>query len=299
MKLVLGEGAVHRRLGHGALGAHHVPPVVLHGQLALLAGAEHGVKGDAHPGIFAPLVARPGAGHEVAILGGVLVGAEHGLAGAADIVALGEALAGEDGLQIGQVRLGHRAAVQHGAVNPRDHGHVLRPLHSSFDLDGGHAHGANLLEVLHQAVVLEAQGIAALFKAAEAVGHAAGLGALAAVAAAPADDRGEIALPRVAHAQRAVDEDLNLHGAVAADKGNFLPGKLPGQHHAGNAHLGGLQDALQRVDAHLGGGVDGDVGGDGLTKRNKPQVLDDEGVHPQLGGAADALGGLEHLPVGE
>ena len=59
----------------------------------------------------------------------------------------------------------------------------------------------------------------------------AGLGAAPPVAGAPADGGGEIALPAVAHAQGAVDENLNFNGRVCADVADFLPAQLPAQNH--------------------------------------------------------------------
>ena len=92
-------------------------------------------------------------------------------------------------------------------------------------------------------------------------------------------------------------KDLDLHGAVAADEGDLLPGQLPGQHHPADAHPGGLQHALQGVNAHLGGGVDGNGRRQLANQLHQPQVLDDEGVHPQPGGGADDVRGRQHLPV--
>ena len=94
-------------------------------------------------------------------------------------------------------------------------------------------------------------------------------------------------------------EDFDLHGAVAADKGDFLPGQLPGQHHPADAQPRRLQHALQGVNAHLGGGVDRDGRGNGPAQLHQAQILDDKGVHTDPGGGPNDLGGLGQLPVGD
>ena len=94
-----------------------------------------------------------------------------------------------------------------------------------------------------------------------------------------------------------VDEDLQLQGGGGPDGGDLLPGELPGQDHPGKAQLPGGADALRGVDGHLGGGVEGHGGGQGLNGGGHAPVLDDEGVHPGVAGGADAVLQGGELPV--
>ena len=87
------------------------------------------------------------------------------------------------------------------------------------------------MEVLHQAVVLQAEGVL-IFPAAIAVTKAAGLGAAAPVAGAAADDRGQIALAGIAHTQRAVTKHFDLNGAVGTDIADLVPVQLPAEYHS-------------------------------------------------------------------
>ena len=297
VQLLPGQGPVLRRLGQRAFGLADVAQLVLDRQHGVLAPGDDGVEVHAHQRRLAVLIARPGLLQQGPVLPLPLPDAEHVRPGLSDIVALGEALAGEDVPQVLHVGGGNDLSVDGGAVEPGGHGHVFRPLHPALDLHRGHAQTLQLAHPGDEAVVLEAQGIL-LLVAAVAVAEPAGLGALAPVAGAGAHHGGEIALAGIAHAQGPVDEDLNLDGAVAADEGDVLPAELPGKHHSAHAHGGGLLHALERVDAHLGGGVDRHLGGHLPQEGHDAQVLDDEGVHPGADGGGDGPAHLLQLPVG-
>ena len=92
-------------------------------------------------------------------------------------------------------------------------------------------------------------------------GQTAGTCTGAAVAAAPAQKGGHIALAAHAHAQRTVDETLGLDAAVLCDVLHLGQTQLTRQHHPGKAQLLQLQCTLQGVDAHLGGAVPGQLRG--------------------------------------
>ena len=91
------------------------------------------------------------------------------------------------------------------------------------------------------------------------IGQAAGLSAGTPVAAASADNGAEGALTGVAHTKSAVGKDLHLRRTVPADGGNVPAGQLTGQHHTGKAQLCRPACAPQRVQAHLGAGVEGQL----------------------------------------
>ena len=109
-------------------------------------------------------------------------------------------------------------------------------------------------------------------------GQTAGARTGTAVAAAPAQKGGHIALAAHAHAQRTVDEALGLDAAVLCDVLHLGQAQLTGQHHPGKAQLLQLQRALQGVDAHLGGAVAGQVGGDPSYELCHRQILADHGI---------------------
>ena len=212
-------------------------------------------------------------------------------------IALGKALAGEGLLQQLHLLLGGLAVLLQGlGIDAGDDGHVLRPLHPALDLHAGHAHFLQLPEPGGQAVVLQAQGVI-VHGAAHGVLHPAGLGAHAPVAAAAADQGGHIALAGIAHAQGAVDKDLDLDGAVAADIGDLLPAQLPGQHHPAHAHLRRGLDPGQIVQAHLGAGVQRDIRQGLAHGLDEAQVLDDDAVGPQVGGQPGRIHRRPDLPV--
>ena len=92
-------------------------------------------------------------------------------------------------------------------------------------------------------------------------------------------------------------ENLNFNRGIFADVGDFLPVQFPAQHHPGHAHGGAQLDTGQRVDRHLGGAVNGYMGGDLAAQLHHAPVLDDKGIHPRLGGGADEIPHLLQLPV--
>ena len=109
---------------------------------------------------------------------------------------------------------------QKARVDLRHGGDIFRALHAPLDLETGNAHVLHFGHEGGKARVLQAQRVSVCL-AGKTIGKPAGLGAGAAVAAAPPDDGGHLALAAVAHAQRAVDEGLDLDGAFFADLGNL------------------------------------------------------------------------------
>ena len=294
-----GEGLGAGRLGDRPGGSDHPAVHVLDPHLDRLAGADHGVEDHVHPLELAALILAPGLGEELTGLRGLLPDAEHGGAFFVLIVAVGEALAGEGGLQVLELLVGGFPVLLDGSgVHPGDHRDVFRPLHAPLDLQALDPQLLEVLDVAGQGHVLEGERVAVGLLA-PAVFEAAGLGAQATVARPAADDGGEVALAGVAHAQGAVDEGLDLDGRVETDVLDGVPGKLPGEDHPGHAQLGAAAHAVQGVDGELGGAVDGQAGGGLPEHPQNAQVLDEDGVHAHLGGLGGHLGGGGELPVSD
>ena len=273
-----------------------VAVLILTDQAAGLGGREVRLHGHLHPLGLAALIGGAGLGKELPILRRVLMDAEHVPAQLMGIVALGEALPGEGPLQLGAHGVGDLHAVQHSPVDPGHYRHIFRPLHPALDFQGGDAHVPQLPQVVQQAVVLQAQGVLG-FKTTVAVVHAAGLGTAAPVAAAAADDAGEVALAGVAHTQGPVNKYLDLDGAHGADLGDLLPAQFPGQDHPADAHVRRLEDAGDGVDSHLRGSMDRHLACPGPAQSHQTEILDDEGVHACLCGGVDDAQRLVHLPI--
>ena len=155
----IGDGAGHGLVGRRSLSLADMAVAVLHGQHAALTAVDDGIELHWHAGDVAPLEAGPGLGEKGLVGGLVGAGAEHIVAGLSAVITLGEALAGEGVAQIGELPPADPAAVEDAAVDFCGGGDILRPLHAALDLDGGDAHLLQVPEVLHQAVVLEAEGV--------------------------------------------------------------------------------------------------------------------------------------------
>jgi hypothetical protein len=128
----------------------------------------------------------------------------------------------------------------------------------------------------------------------EAVSAPAGLGALAAVAAAPADGIAHVALPTVAHAQRAVDKGLQLDGGASADGPDLGQAQLAGEDHALDADLLQERHPLGGVAVHLRAGDERDGWQIALEQAH---VLDDGGVHAYVVELVDQAHRLGKLGV--
>ena len=130
-----------------------------------------------------------------------------------------------------------------------------------------------------------------------AVGQAAGLGAGPPVAASSADNGAHPALAGVAHAQGPVDKHLDLCGTVPGDDRDVPAAQLPGQYHPLQTQLRRAAGAAQGVQAHLGAGVEGNIGRNFPGQPPDAPILDEDSVHPHVRGFLQSLGGGRQLPV--
>ena len=153
--------------------------------------------------------------------------------------------------------------------------------------------------MLDQTVVFQAQGIPRRLEPAVAIRKPARLGALAAVSRASADDARKIALPRVAHAKRAVDKNLDFHRASSANVPNLLHRKLARQHDPAASELRCGHNALERVNRHLRRRMNRHRRRNLLAQLHHTKVLHDERIHSEHGRRPDDLRRACHLPVGD
>ena len=212
-------------------------------------------------------------------------------------IAVGESVAGKGQLQHIEVLFrGSHAVVNRAVIDFCDDGAVLRPLHPPLDLDAFDAHIVQLRQVGDQAVVLEGEGVV-VHVPPHAVLHPARLGAEPAVAAAPPDQGGHIALAAVAEAQRPVDEHLQLDGGALRDEADLLFIQLPRQYHALHPQLRRGEDAGEIVDAHLGAGVEREIGAGRAQHPRRAQVLHQHRVGAGLAEEAPGVRQLLQFPV--
>ena len=247
---------------------------------------------------LAGFVGITGSLEPLGIFLGVLPDAEHFAVDATGIVAVGKALTVECGHQGIHHAGGNIGLVQRLAVDGGDGCHVFRLLHAAFQLDGGNAHFFQLLQVMHQAVVLQAQGVLA-FPVVITVALTAGLSTAAPVAGAAADHGRHIALAAVAHAQCAMGKDFDFDGGMGTDVADLLPAQFTAQDHPLQAHGSAQLHAGQTVNSHLGRAVDGDVRSDLAAQLHHTQVLDNEGVHAAGSRMADHFRHLGDFLVGD
>ncbi len=183
--------------------------------------------------------------------------------------------------------------VDRGAVEADRRAHVLGALEPALDLHRGHAERDQIgdrggrLEVLRGQEVGRVAEVAERAVDHEAVREAARLGAGAAVRAAAADRLAREALARVGDAERAVHEDLQLHGGRAADRGDLVDRELAGEDHARRAELLRELDGRGVGARHLRGRVDRQPGGERAGEAGEAEVLHDDRVGGGLGAGVD------------
>ena len=201
------------------------------------------------------------------------LGAEHAVAQLAGVVAVGEAVAREYAAQ-NVALLGGRSAVlaEQVRVDLGYNSGVLRTLHAALDLERGHTPVGKLGNVSGEHEILERQRIAA------AVRQAARLCTQTAVARALTDHGGQVALTRVAHAQRTVHEHLGLDTGLLGDEFDLLAGAFPAEHHARKADVARLLCCVERVNGHLRGGVQREIRRVCVDEPRQPQILHDKRV---------------------
>ena len=186
--------------------------------------------------------------------------------------------------------------VKHVPVCGNDGTDVLGALHAALNLEGVdpclHKVGylVDELEVIRGEVVA-GPGSAGHLGDVEA---AAGLCAHPAVGRFPAEIAREKTEARLADAEGAVDEDLELAGGAALDLADLVEAEFAGEDNPGNtgpAH--GVCGAGAR-DVHLGRGMDAELREIGTGHVEYAEILDDESVRPhavQIGEkAVHALG---------
>lgn len=176
------------------------------------------------------------------------------------------------------------------AVGAHDGRDVLGALHATLDLERRDAGLDEVGDDIDRAEVARREQVGAGLVAEhvlpllvdERVRQAAGLRAAAAVAAAAADHAAHQALARVADAERAVHERLDLDGRMGADMADLLERELAREHDAREAELRERFDALEAADRHLRARVERQVGHRLMGDTRDAEVLHEHGVGARL-----------------
>ena len=179
------------------------------------------------------------------------------------------------------------------AVVVRHAGDVFGRLQASFDLQCGHAGRNEFRQAIVRGEIVGTEGIGDGFPippsrrlvargetlADDFVRQPARLCALAAVGAAPAHGKAGKALARVADAERAVDEHLDLDIRLLSDRCDLGNGRFTRQDDSAHAQGFDLGDALRAAERHLGRRVQGQFGTQAVEQPEQSDVLDEYGVN--------------------
>ena len=285
---LVGFGGLRLAAAHGA---GRVALAVVRRQFQPLRLCAEG-KPNRNAGVLSP-VQLPQAGQGRLAGGGILLRAhaEHRAIDLAVVPAAGKAGAGERILQqllvVGFVLPG-------GPAGGHRRGHILGGAQPALDLHAHHAGLHQLGDLIHQRQVLQAQ-VVALLRAVGGKGQAAGTGTAAPIAAAAAQKCAHVALAAHRHAQRAVDEALQLNGAFGGNAGDLPAAQLPAENGPGKAQPGQLLHARQAVHAHLGGAVQLQPRGHPLGQGRRGHVLQDHRIRTGCGHRPDGTGQILHL----
>ena len=186
------------------------------------------------------------------------------------------------------------------AIRLRRRRHVGRVLLAPLDLEAVHADARELLDRAHAGEILRAQQVLHVAELAllavddEVVGHATGLGALAAIRRATAPRLAGETLAGPRHAQRAVDEHLELDVGALAEQRDLVDREFARHDHARGPERARELGALGARDRHLRAGVHFERGTSRACDARHSRVLHDERIDSGLRGEAhDALDQLE------
>jgi hypothetical protein len=172
------------------------------------------------------------------------------------------------------------------AIDLGDGGDVFGGFEAAFDFEGADAEFDEAGDFFDGGEVLGGEEVAFVAEIDEVavddhlVGHATGLGALAAVGAAAAEGFGGEALAGVSDAEGAVDEDFQGEFGVVVGLEAFelAEGEFAGEDGLVDVEAFGEFESLRGGDGHLGGGVEAEAGGDAFDEFGEAEVLDDDGV---------------------
>ncbi len=189
-----------------------------------------------------------------------------------------------------------QALVDRRPIVPRHGRHVLGGLEPSFDLQrrdpGRHEprHELPRREILRREQIPLVAEIFVAAVADELVGEPAGLGALAAVGAPAAERLAREALAGVGHAERSVDEDLELERCLRPDRRDLGHRQLPRDHDPLDPERLGEADRLRARERHLRRGVQGERRADLPHERRRPDILQEHGIDAGLGDGRHRVG---------
>ena len=179
------------------------------------------------------------------------------------------------------------AAVEGGvdglAVDAGDAGDVFGGFEAAFDFEAADAELDEVRDFVDGGEVLRGEeigttaGVAGLAVDDELIGHAAGLGAFAAIGAAVAEAFASETLTGVGDAEGSVDEDLEGDAGVL-EAFEFAEGEFAGEDGAVEPETVHEGETFRRRDGHLGARVEFEVRGDGAGEEGEADVLDDDGV---------------------
>ena len=172
------------------------------------------------------------------------------------------------------------------AVDLGDGGDVFGGFEAAFDFEGADAEFDEAGDFFDGGEVLRGEEVAFVAEVDEGtvddhlIGHATGLGALAAVGAAAAEGFGGEALAGVGDAEGAMDEDFEgeFGMVVGLEAFELAEGEFAGENGLVDVEAFGEFESLRGSDGHLGGGVEAEAGGDLFDEFGEAEVLDDDGV---------------------
>ena len=181
-------------------------------------------------------------------------------------------------------------------------GNVLGALEPALDLEAANAGAGQLGDHVVGGKVLRAEEIGFIAEVAdravddEVVRQSAGLGALAAVGAAPAERFAGEALAAVGHAEGAMDEDFDRQIGGRADLKDVADRQFAGKNDALHAKSADKFDAQGLGEGHLCRAMDRQCRAHPPDKLGQTQILHDDGVDPgQCDGPDEAQGIVEFI----
>ncbi|EAU63271.1 hypothetical protein STIAU_0116, partial [Stigmatella aurantiaca DW4/3-1] len=288
-------------LAHGRLGAVRLQPQPPRPRALVRHDLDFLARNGLHPAQVQPPVLRKAALHQR-----LVVRAREKAMGEA--AAVRQRHAGQILRELGLVGSARQDALHPAPVPLHRGGDVRRALQAAFDLQAVDAdvhelrHGPHPREILGAEQVLHLAEFPRLPIDDQVIRQAARLGALPSVRRAPSPGLAGQALAAPGHAERAVDEDLQLDLRLPSQPADLRRGQFAGDDGAAEPQPLGEPHPFRAGERHLRGGMQLELGADRPGQQGHRRILHDECIHPGRGRPPDQVLdegqlGLEHQGI--
>ncbi len=198
-------------------------------------------------------------------------------------------------------RLVRQRRIDRRAVGLRSDGDVFGAFQTAFNLQTSHAEFYQRIDqivrrqILWTEQIMPIAGVTLVAIDKQIVRQPAGLGALATIGAAAAEGFARQTLPAVGHAQRAVNEHLQLHFCLRGNAADFVERQFPRDNHTLDAQLPHEFNSARFGQRHLRRAVNRQSRRDLPHQLRQTQILHNHRIGPGCDDRRDKFHGVRQF----